>query len=75
MATVIIRSITEESTRSWFPDREAVAVEIDGVLHGPFYYGGEPEDNCRSRQYSWVEDLLHKMATALGAEVKLENTP
>lgn len=41
---------------------------VDGDLLVEGYYGGEPEDNSRTRGYCWVETALKRLAEALGAE-------
>lgn len=51
---------------------EITIVEIDGKEIGRGRYGGEPEDNYRFRHYGWVENLIGKVAKALGAEVEKE---
>jgi hypothetical protein len=71
MHSVIIRSITEESTRRFRLNIETVEVVIDGVVHGPFQYGGEPEDNVRCRDYKWVEPLLVTILEAVGANFEV----
>jgi len=48
---------------------EKTKVLVDGVEIGTGRYGGEPEDNCRYRDYDWVEDMLKKLAESLGADV------
>lgn len=65
---VKIRSI--ENWDAWVRP-ELTAVEIDGKLIGGGTYGGETEDNSRYRHYAWVEDLIEKLAEALGAEVEI----
>lgn len=66
MSKVTIISRTE--CNDW-RDFEEVEVLVDGETVGIGWYGGEPEDNCRGRTYSWVEGLLVKLAKSLGADV------
>lgn len=65
---VTIRSIT---TSGEYDDREKTQVLVGNEKVGEGSYGGEPEDNMRSRDYRWVEPLLKKLAEALGAEVEV----
>lgn len=51
--------------------REKTIVEVDGEKIGEGYYGGEPEDNARYRDYGWVEDLIATLAAKLGAETEV----
>ena len=71
MKKVLIKSITRAD--SWHHYSEEVEVFIDGKSLGVEMYGGEPEDNCRGRDYSWVEPLLKQLAELLGAEVEIES--
>lgn len=52
---------------------EATAVYVDGILLGTGAYGGEPEDNSSGRDYGWVDFLLEKLATKLGADVTFKH--
>lgn len=58
---------------------EFVRVLVDGKELLLEQYGSEPEDNCRGRDYSWVEKAFVAIAKSLGAEVevtkKQENIP
>ena len=65
---VTIKSITDSEDF----EIEDVEVYIDGEKIGEGYYGGEPEDNMRSRTYKWVEPLLKTLAEKLGAEVEIQ---
>ena len=65
---VRIESVTEKSK---YGDFELTRIYVDDVLIGEGSYGGEPEDNFRSRDYRWVEGLLEDLATELGAEVEI----
>ena len=65
---VRIESVTEKSK---YGDFELTRIYVDDVLVGEGSYGGEPEDNSRSRDYRWVEGLLEDLATELGAEVEI----
>lgn len=53
---------------------EPVSIEVlvDGQLVGDGSIGGEPEDNCERRSYSWIRPLLVALAKKLGAEVSEE---
>lgn len=55
----------------YFDREESTILLVDGVEIGQGYYRGEPEDNCRSRDYKWVEQLLKKLAESLGADVEV----
>lgn len=66
MPKVEIHSYTVESD---YDTREATVVYVDGVSLGTGFYGGENEDNTRSRDYCWVEGYLADLAEKLGAEV------
>lgn len=54
--------------------RTRLEVKVDGKYVGGGSYGGEPEDNSRSRDYHWVESALQAVATNLGASVEVTNT-
>lgn len=71
MPKVTIKSISGEGR--YYRLLEQTVVEIDGLVIGMGDYGGEPEDNMRCRDYRWVEPLLAKLATVLGAEVNIVN--
>ena len=47
-----------------------VDFKLDGESIGEGNYGGEPEDNCRGRDYRWVEKVIRKLAENLGVEVE-----
>ena len=66
---VTIKSKLTNDKWGWYEETE---VFVDGVSIGTGSYQGEPEDRSRSRDFSWVEPLLFKLAKALGAEVELE---
>jgi hypothetical protein len=70
MKKVIINSIT--ASNEYRELVEEVEVIVDGFLIGSGCYGGEPEDNSRGRDYSWVEPLLKALAEKLGAKVEFE---
>ena len=70
MKKVLIKSITTENKYTDY--RDEVEVFINGKSLGRGVYGGEPEDNSRGRDYSWVEPLLKQLAEELGAEVEIE---
>lgn len=53
---------------------DTVRVLVDGKEIGRGTYGGEPEDNTRSRQYSWVEPLLGKLSEELDATISYTQT-
>lgn len=50
---------------------ESLNLFVDGELIAEGYYGGEPEDNCRIRDYLWVEKALATLAEKLGAKVSI----
>lgn len=68
---VEIRIIAEKNS---FGDiaRERLEVYVDGVFVAGGGYGGEPEDNCRCRDYAWVEKALKSLSETLGATVRIE---
>lgn len=51
---------------------ETIKVYVDDKLIGEGVYGGEPEDNSRSRDYGWVETIIENLAKELGATVITE---
>lgn len=57
---------------SGYMDYEAIEVRLDDKVIATGNYGGEPEDNCRYRDYSWVETALTAVAESLGADVAVE---
>lgn len=61
----VIESITIKN-----PYTESTKVIVNGQLIGEGVYGGEPEDNIRSRDYKWVETTLVNLANALGSKVE-----
>ena len=65
---VEIKSITVYDKYGYHDETE---VWLDGKLIGNGGYGGEPEDNYRSRDYDWVEPLLKSLAEQLGADVEI----
>lgn len=73
MPIVTIKTLSTERNR-WGETFEDISVLIDGEEIGSGWYGGEPEDNRKSRTYKWVEPLIQKLAEKLGAEVKVEHT-
>lgn len=54
----------------WRLDWAELEIKVDGKYLGGGSYGGEAEDNCRSRDYSWVETVLRKLSIELGASVE-----
>lgn len=40
---------------------EEVYVTVDGTCIGGGGFGGAPEDNCESRDYSWVMPLVERL--------------
>lgn len=54
---------------------DAVHVYVDGELVGGGDFGGEPEDNCECRDYSWVRPLLRKLSERLGARLTETGEP
>lgn len=67
---VVIKSIS--GTNRWGDINEETEVYVDGEHIGGGGYGGEPEDNYRFRDYSWVENLLAELARKLGADVTVD---
>lgn len=67
---VTIEAITFKS--DYWPKREETRILVDGNLIGQGFYGGEPEDNLKSRDYNWVEPLFKKLAESLGAAVEIK---
>jgi hypothetical protein len=68
MATVRI-----ESQKDADGTVQAVVVMVDGKHLALGSFGGEPEDNCESRDYDWVRPMLRQLAEALGATVECVN--
>lgn len=66
-----VEIVSVDSATDCGPGVEKLAVFIDGELVAFHAYGGEPEDNCRSRDYHWVEPLLRLVAERCGAAVKV----
>ncbi len=66
---VTIKSITLQDD---YDISEMTVVEVDGKEIGRGRYAGEPEDNFRFRDYSWVESLLEKLSKELGAEADIQ---
>jgi len=56
-----------------FEDETTVGVQlvVDGVAIDIGEFGGEPEDNCESRDYSWVVPMLE---SAIAAATTAERT-
>jgi hypothetical protein len=50
--------------------RDAVRVDVNGVMVGAEEFGSAPEDNSGSRAYRWVPLMLAALATRLGATVE-----
>ncbi|MFA6046553.1 MAG: hypothetical protein WC718_16330 [Phycisphaerales bacterium] len=48
-----------------------IKIDLDGKQIADGSYGGEPEDNCRTRDYRWVQGVIHDVAEALGARVEV----
>lgn len=69
MKTVTIKSLSRTIN---YDTLEKTVVLVDGVEIGGGSYGGEPEDNCRYRDYSWVEMLIKRLAETLDAKVLIE---
>ena len=49
-----------------------LVVYVDGKQVATGCYGGEPEDNSRSRDYSWVETAIKNVAKELCPDVETE---
>lgn len=52
--------------------QDGLRVVIDGKLLTAEEYGGAPEDNCESRDYSWVKESIALVAKSLGADVVID---
>lgn len=50
---------------------QTVRITVNGVVVASGRYGGEPEDNTRTRDYRWVERAVSAVARALGADVEV----
>lgn len=48
-----------------------ITISMNGKVIASGCFGGEPEDNCRTRTYKWVLKALHELSEALGAEVDI----
>lgn len=51
-----------------------VNVYLDDKLIGNGTFGGEPEDNCESRDYYWVIPMIKSLGEKLGAHVSTTET-
>lgn len=70
MSTVTIKTIDVNTDYGEVNERVEVFVDDELIVTG--WYGGEPEDNSRTRDYSWVEAAFATLAKKLGAVVKEE---
>jgi len=64
---VEIRTLPHEDEYGDTP--EEIEIYVDGEKIADGFFGGEPEDNIRCRDYAWVDKALKRLAEALGAEV------
>lgn len=48
-----------------------IKIELDGKQIADGWYGGEPEDNSRTRSYRWVQTAIRAVAESLGAKVQI----
>lgn len=71
MSVVTIKTIDINTDYGEVNERIDLFVDDELIFSG--YYGGEPEDNSRVRDYSWVEDAFATLAKKLGAVVKEEH--
>ena len=69
MKKLTIKTVT---LRDDYDSRDKDEFYIDGEKIGEGYYGGEPEDNLRYRDYAWVPEIIEKIAKRLGADVETE---
>jgi len=46
--------------------------EGENIFQG--FFGGEPEDNSRERDYSWVEDAIAVVAELGGIKIEYEES-
>lgn len=67
-----LRIVTHIEEDSWSGERVYQDFYIDGIKVGEGSYGGEPEDNSWSRDYSWVDEVISRVAQSLGADVVTE---
>lgn len=56
-------------------ESECLSIFVNEQLIACGNYGGEPEDNTRRRDYSWIEDALEMLAVSLGATVEVVEVP
>lgn len=49
-----------------------IRVEVDGENIGGGRIGGEPEDNCEYRDYSWIRPMVRALSLALGVKAEEE---
>ena len=61
-----------EYTDTGYSHFDTIEVFVNGKSIGKGYYGGEPEDNSRSRDYVWVEEVIKSLAKELGATVQVQ---
>lgn len=59
----------------YFRDTVELSIFVNEQLVACGTYGGEPEDNTRSRDYAWVEGALEMLAISLGATVEVVEVP
>jgi len=69
MKKLTIRTVILED---YYDMREKDEFYLDGEKIGEGYYGGEPEDNSKGRDYRWVSEVIQKIAESLGAELELK---
>ena len=55
-----------------FQGQDILEVRVNGEYIGGGQCGGEPEDNCRTRDWAWVELLLNALTQKLGGELSYE---
>lgn len=63
------RRVRIEIVRS--PDNTGLRLIVNDKLISTGEYGGEPEDNCEYRDYSWVKEVIADCAKAFGAAVEI----
>lgn len=70
--TPLVEIVTTESGDDWV-EYETIDVRVNGRSVGGGTFGGEPEDNTRHRDYSWVDGTISNLANSLGANVEFKN--
>lgn len=66
-----VKMVFKDKGSDW-ESYQSVEIYVNDELVSEGSYGGEPEDNSRYRDYSWVESAIAKVALKLGATVMKE---